>query len=179
VACRQSSSAAEQQSSRAAEQQSSRAPACDGDQRMRELEADGMDWRAAHRHGDTAGTTLGHSLASLAHTAGPPGARRLALTGPRLGAFIFDVVPCKKRLVRGKIAARFPTPRRSCDRRRRGSSSWLSLHVGAASPRHNCLRLHQVPGKCQRPSSDRQRCPARRVNVTGCASAAFQAPIAC
>jgi hypothetical protein len=114
VACGQSSSAAEQQSSRA--------PACDGNQRTRELEAGGMDWRAAHRHGDTTGTTLGHSLASLAHTAGPPGARRLALTGPRLGAFIFDAVPCKKRLVRAKIAARFPTPRRSCDRRRRASS---------------------------------------------------------
>jgi hypothetical protein len=113
VACGQSSSAAEQQSSRA--------PACDGNQRTRELEAGGMDWRAAHRHGDTTGTTLGHSLASLAHTAGPPGARRLALTGPRLGAFIFDAVPCKKRLVRAKIAARFPTPRRSCDRRRRAS----------------------------------------------------------
>jgi hypothetical protein len=63
---RQSSRAAEQQSSRAAEQQST---ACDGNQRMRELEADGMDWRASHRHGDTTGTTLGHSLA---HTAGPP-----------------------------------------------------------------------------------------------------------
>jgi hypothetical protein len=124
VACGQSSSAAEQQS---------RAPACDGNQRMRELEADGMDWRAPHRHGDTTGTTLGHSLASLAHTAGPPGARRLALTGPRLDAFILDVVPWKKRLVRGKIAARFPTPRRSCDRRRRGSSSWLSLQPRLAT----------------------------------------------
>jgi hypothetical protein len=118
VACGQSSSAAEQQSSRA--------PACDGNQRMRELEAGGMDWRAAHRHGDTTGTTLGHSLASLAHTAGPPGARRLALTGPRIYFRHFRCGTWKKRLVRGKIAAGFPTPRRSCDRLRRASSSWVS-----------------------------------------------------
>jgi hypothetical protein len=47
--------------------------------------------------------------------------------------------------------------------------------VGAAPPRHNCLRLEQVPDKCQRPSRDRQRCSARRVNMTSCASATFQA----
>jgi hypothetical protein len=51
--------------------------------------------------------------------------------------------------------------------RRRASSSWLSSTY--------YVRLHQVPDKCQRPSSDRQRCPARRVNVTGCASVVFQA----
>jgi hypothetical protein len=56
----------------------------------------------------------------------PPGARRLALTGPRIYFRHFRCGTWKKRLVRGKIAAGFPTPRRSCDRLRRASSSWVS-----------------------------------------------------
>jgi hypothetical protein len=127
-----------------------------------------MDWRAAHRHGDTTGTTLGHSLASLAHTAGPPGARRLALTGPRLGAFIFDVGTLEE--TPGSGQDRHPLPHPSTQLRQAASC----VVVVAVVYLLQYVRLQQVPDKCQRPSSDRQRCPARRVNVTGCVSAAFQ-----
>jgi hypothetical protein len=119
-----------------------------------------MDWRAAHRHGDTTGTTLGHSLASLAHSAGPPGARRLALTGPRLGACILDVVPWKKRLVRGKIAARFPTPRRSCDRRRRGSSSWVVVAIVACGCSLASPQLPAPPASARQVPTAVERSPA-------------------